>query len=370
MKSLRLLCMSMLVIAGAAPAPAAPAAQATPATRAAKSPTAKAVEIGSYQVTQRFKPGGDGGWDYLTVDPDARRLYFGRSTRVQVLDSNTGALIGEIPDTPGIHGVALAPELGRGYTSNGRDSSVTVFDLKTLATVARIHLDQRNPDAILYDPTSRRIFTFNGGSGSVTAIDAAADSVVATLALGDKPEFAVTDGHGTVFVNLEDSSAVVGFDAATLALKSRWALAPGEHPTGLAIDREHRRLFSVCGNDTMVVLDAASGRIVAVLPIGKGVDAAAFDAGTQLVFASCGDGTLAVIHEDSPDRFRVVASVATQRGARTMALDLRTHRIFTATAQFGEPPAPTPDRPRPRPPMVPGTFEILVLDPVGKTGIQ
>jgi DNA-binding beta-propeller fold protein YncE len=183
------------------------------------------------------------------------------------------------------------------------------------------------------------------------------------LVLGDKPEFAVTDGHGLVFVNLEDSSAVVCFDAATLALKSRWALTPGERPTGLAIDREHQRLFSVCGNDTMMVLDAASGRVVAIIPIGKGVDAAAFDPATQMAFASCGDGTLTVIHEDSPDRFRVVSTVTTQRGARTMALDPRTHRIFTATAQFGEPPPPTPDRPRPRPPMVPGTFEILVLDP-------
>ena len=323
-----------------------------------------------YQVTRHWKPGGDGGWDYLTVDPDAGRLYFGRSTRVQVLDTRTGALIGEVPDTPGIHGVALVPELGRGYTSNGRDSSVTVFDLKTLATVTRIQLDQRNPDAILYEPTSKRVFTFNGGSGSATAIDVATNTVAGTLVLGDKPEFAVADGKGTVYVNLEDSSAVVAFDAATLAIKSRWSIAPGARPTGLAIDRAHRRLFSTCGNDTLVVLDATSGRIVALLPIGKGVDAAAFDPATGMLFASCGEGSLAVFHEETPDRYRAVATVATQRGARTMALDPRTHRIFTASAQFGEPPAPTPERPRPRPPMVPGTFEVLALDPSGKAGAR
>jgi len=364
MRSLHLLCACLIV--AACPGLSAPAR----AAKGAPSPAANHVEIGPYQVTDHWKPGGDGGWDYLTADPDAGRLYFGRSTRVQVLDAKTGTLIGEVQDTPGIHGVALVPELGRGYTSNGRDSSVTVFDLKTLATVTRIKLDQRNPDAILYEPTSKRVFTFNGGSGSATAIDVATNTVAGTLVLGDKPEFAVADGRGTVYVNLEDSSAVVAFDATTLAIQSRWSILPGAQPTGLALDRAHQRLFSVCGNDTLVVLDATSGRIVTMLPIGKGVDAAAFDPATQMVFASCGEGTLSVFHEDTPDKYRAVATVATQRGARTMALDPRTHRIFTATAQFGEPPAPTADRPHPRPPMVPGTFEILVLDPAGKVSAK
>jgi YVTN family beta-propeller protein len=363
MRSLPLLCLGLLIAASAG-SPAA-AAKFKPTSPAGKSGASAMLpgEIGPYQVTQRWKPGGDGGWDYLTVDSEGERLYFGRSTRVQVLDAGTGALVGEVPDTPGIHGVALVPELNRGYTSNGRDSSVTVFDLTTLATVARIQLDQRNPDAILYEPTTKRVLTFNGGSASVTAIDVTTNTVVATLPLGDKPEFAVHDGKGTVYVNLEDSSAVVAFDAASLTIRSRWPLGPGQRPTGLALDREHRRLFSTCSNDTLVVLDATNGRIVAVLPIAAGVDGAAFDPGTRIVFASCGEGSLALFQQEGPDRYRALPPVPTQRGARTLALDPRTHRIFTVSAQFGEPPAPTPERPHPRGPMMPGTFEVLVLDP-------
>ena len=362
MRSLPLLCASLLIAAGPGVSAAANATK-----DAAKSAN---VAIGPYQVTDHWKPGGDGGWDYLTADPDGGRLYFGRSTRMQVLDTKTGALIGEVQDTPGIHGVALVPEMNRGYTSNGRDSSVTVFDLKTLATITRIKLDQRNPDAIMYEPTTKRVFTFNGGSASATAIDVKTNTVAGTLVLGDKPEFAVADGKGMVYVNLEDSSAVVAFDAATLAIKSRWSILPGASPSGLAIDRQHHLLFSGCANDTLVVSDATSGQVVTMLPIGKGVDATAFDPSTQMVFASCGDGTLAVYREEAPDKYRPLDPVQTQRGARTMALDPRTHRIFTATAQFGDPPAPTPDRPHPRPPMVPGTFEIMVLDPAGKAAAK
>jgi DNA-binding beta-propeller fold protein YncE len=316
----------------------------------------------AYEVVQHFKPGGEGGWDYLTVDPKARRLYFGRSTRVQVLDEDSGKLIGEISDTPGIHGVALAPELGRGFTSNGRDSSVTIFDTKTLATIKKVHIDGRNPDAILYDPVSKRVFTFNAGSGSSTVIEAASGKIVGTISLDGRPEFAVSDGHGTIFVNLEDSSAVVAFDARSLDLRSRWSIAPGEEPSGLAIDRVHHRLFSVCGNEKMVVLDATNGHIIATLPIGEGVDAAAFDPESGLVFSSNGEGTLTVIHEDTPDRFTVVGTVPTRRSARTMALDPKTHRVFVAAAAFGEAPAPTTEHPHPRPPMIPGSFEILVLE--------
>jgi DNA-binding beta-propeller fold protein YncE len=320
------------------------------------------VVRGSYEVAKTYKPGGEGGWDYLTVDPDAHRLYFGRSTRVQVLDVESGQLVGEISDTPGIHGVALAPDLGRGYTSNGRDSSITVFDLKTLAVVTKIHIDGRNPDAILYEPVSHRIFTMNAGSGTATAIDAASGTVVGNVVLGGRPEFAVADGRGKVFVNLEDSSAVVSFDAKSLALGPRWPLAPGEGPSGLAMDRENRRLFSVCGNEKMVVLDANSGRVVAALPIGKRVDGAAFDPVTKLAFSSNGEGTLTVVRENSPDKFSVVDTVPTRVGARTLALDPRTHRIYTASASFGEAPPPTAEHPHPRPPMLPDSFVILVLE--------
>jgi DNA-binding beta-propeller fold protein YncE len=317
---------------------------------------------GDYKIAAEFKVGGEGGWDYLTVDPDAHRLYYGRSTRVQALDLATGKVVGEIPGTPGIHGVALAPDLNRGFTSNGRDSSVTIFDLKTLAELRRVHVEGRNPDAILYEPVTKRVFAFNAGSGTATAIDAASGDVVGTVTLGGRPEFAVADGKGRVFVNLEDSSAVAGFDAKTLAVGSRWPLVEGEGPSGLALDRVHHRLFSVCGNEKMVVLDSETGKVVATLPIGKGTDAAAFDPGTGLAFSSNGEGTLTVVHEDSPEKFSVVGTVTTRRGARTMALDPKTHRIYLATAQFGETPAPTPDRPHPRPPMLPDSFVILTLD--------
>jgi len=315
-----------------------------------------------YKIVSSIKPGGEGGWDYVTVDADARRLYVGRSTRTQVIDLKGGKLLAEIADTPGIHGVALAPDLGKGFTSNGRDSSVTVFDLKTSATLDRIHVGGQNPDAILYEPISHRVFTMNAGSGNATAIDAASGRVVGTVALGGRPEFAVADGRGSVFVNLEDSSAVVSFDAASLALGPRWSLAPGEEPSGLAMDREHRRLFSVCSNGKMIVLDADSGRELAVLPIGKRTDGAAFDPGTQLAFSSNGEGNLTVVHEDSPTRFRVVDNVTTRVGTRTLALDPKTHRIYTPTASFGEPPAPTAEHPRPRPPILPESFVILVLE--------
>ena len=314
-----------------------------------------------YKVVARYQPGGDGGWDLMALDSPGHRLFVSRSTRVQVIDLDTGKLLAEIPDTPGVHGIALAPNLNRGYTTNGRDSTVTVFDMKTLAPIARIHLPARGPDAILYEPASRRIFTFNGGSGNATAIDAVADTVVGQVDLGGRPELGVSDGHGRVFVNLEDSSAVVAFDPRSLKVLSRWPLAPGSEPTGLAIDREHHRLFSTCANQKMIVLDTENGHVVATPTIGSRVDGAAFDDGSDLAFSSNGDGTLTIVHEDAPDKFSIVANVETQRGARTIALDPKTHRVYLPTASYGEAPAATPENPRPRPPMVPGSFTILVL---------
>ena len=323
---------------------------------------ASGAEIRAYRIVARWKIGGEGFWDYLTIDPARHRLFVGRSTRVQAIDVRSGKVVGEIPDTPGIHGVALAADLGRGFTSNGRDSSVTVFDLNSLATLRRIPIDAQGPDAILYDAVSKRVFTFNGRSRDATAIDAVSGGVIGNLALGGRPEAAVADGRGKIFVNLEDSGAVVRFDARSLRIEGRWPLAPGTGPSGLAMDREHRRLFSACDNERMIVLDADSGRMIAAPPIGKGVDGAAFDASEGLVLSSNGEGTLSVIHEDSPERFHLLGHVPTQRGARTLALDPRTHRIYLATASFGEPPVPTPEHPHPRPPMIPGSFVILVLE--------
>jgi YVTN family beta-propeller protein len=321
---------------------------------------AQTKSASGYHVVKQFKLGGDGGWDYLTVDPKARRVYISRSTHVMVVDADTGAVVGDIPDTSGVHGIALVPDAGKGYTSNGRASTVTVFDLKTLKALKQIPVG-KNPDAIIYDPASKRVFTMNGASNDATAIDAQTDTVAGTVALGGRPEFAVADEKGHVYANLEDKSSIVEFDSRKLAVETRWPLAPGEEPSGLAFDRKHRRLLSVCSNKLMVVVNADDGKEVTTLPIGSGVDAAAFDSDTGLAFSSNGDGTLTVVREDSPDKFSVVENVKTQRGARTLALDPKTHQIYLVTAEFGPPPAPTPERPRPRPSIIPGSFILLVV---------
>ncbi len=313
-----------------------------------------------YHVAKQFKLGGEGGWDYLTVDTKARRVYISRSTHVMVVDADTGAIVGDIPNTTGVHGIALVPDLNKGFTSNGRDNAVTVFDLKTLKAIKQIPVG-KNPDAIIYDPASKRVFTMNGGSNDTTAIDPQAETVAGTIPLGGRPEFAVSDEKGRVFINIEDKSEIVAVDARKLSVTARWSLAPGEEPSGLAIDRAHRRLFSVCSNKLMVVVNADDGKIVTTLPIGSGVDAAGFDPETNLAFSSNGDGTLTVVHEDAPGKFSIVGNAATQRGARTMALDAKTHQVYVVSAEFGPPPPATPERPRPRPSIVPGTFTLLVL---------
>ena len=322
---------------------------------------AKQKSPSGYHLIKQVKLGGEGGWDYLTFDAKGNRLFISRSTHVMVLDADTFAVVGDIPDTQGVHGIALAEDVGKGYTSNGRANTVTVFDLKTLKVLKQIPVGQ-NPDAIMYDPASKRVFTMNGRSNDTTAIDAASDTVAGTVALGGRPEFAVSDERGHVFVNLEDKSMVAEFDSRKLGeVLARWPIAPAEEPSGLAIDRKHARLFSTGANKTLAVLDAEKGKVVATLPIGGGVDAAGFDADTGLAFTSNGEGTLTVVREDSPDKFTVLENVPTQRGARTMALDPKTHRVFLVTAEFGPPPAPTPERPRPRPSIVPGSFTLLVL---------
>ncbi|MFI5175088.1 MAG: YncE family protein [Terriglobia bacterium] len=313
-----------------------------------------------YQVLKKIMLGGEGGWDYLTVDSGAHRLYISRSTRVMVVDLDTNTAVGEIPNTAGVHGIALVPELGRGFTSNGREASVTIFDLKSLKPLGSVKTGE-NPDAIIFDPASKRVFTFNGRSSDTTAIDAAGGTVAGNIPLGGKPEFAVADGNGRIFVNLEDKSEVAVLDSQKLTLKSRWSLAPCEEPSGMAMDKQHHRLFIGCRNKMMAVMDAENGKVVATLPIGTGVDANVFDPDTQLAFSSNGDGTLTVVHEDSPDKFSVVQNVETARGARTMALDPKTHNIYLVTAQFGPPPAATPEQPRPRPSIVPGSFELLIV---------
>jgi DNA-binding beta-propeller fold protein YncE len=320
-------------------------------------------ERSPYKVAHRILLGGEGGWDALTMDAPTHRLFVTHGTKVQVVDVKTYSVVGEIPDTPGVHGVALAPGLHRGFTSNGRDSSVTIFDLSTLAVLGRVKLEARNPDAIEYDPVSKRVFAFNGGSDNASVIDASAGTVVGSVPLDGKPEFAAADGQGRMYVNLEDSSAVLCIDTRTLQVLHRWPLAPGEEPSGLAMDRKHRRLFAGCSNKSLVVLDADNGRVVSVLPIGERVDGVAFDPSRQMVFSSNGEGTLTVIHEGGPDRYTVLENVPTQAGARTLALDESTGSVYLPTAEFGPPPPPTADRPHPRGTVVPGTFVILEASP-------
>ena len=322
--------------------------------------TSGAAAAPGYHLIKTYKLGGAGGWDYLTFDPASNRLYISRSTHVTVIDADSGNPVGDIPDTPGVHGIALAPEFGRGFISNGGQGTVSVFELTSLKVLSKIKVGE-NPDAILYDPASKRVFTFNGRSHDATAIDAGNGTVVGTIKLGGKPEFAVTDEKGKIFVNLEDKSQILAVDPNRLAIKSSWPLAPCEEPTGLAIDRSHRRLFSGCSNKLMAVVDADSGKLVSTLPIGAGVDGTGFDPGSGLAFASCGEGVLTIAHEESADKFSVVENLPTQRGARTMALDPSKGRVFLVTASFRPPPAATAEQPHPRPAILPDTFVVLVL---------
>jgi hypothetical protein len=322
--------------------------------------TAFAFAAPGYHVVKTYKLGGEGGWDYLTMDSVSRRLYISRATHVIVIDADSGQAVGDIPDTPGVHGIALAPELGRGFVSNGREGTVTVFDLQTLKPIAKVKAGE-NPDAILYDPATKRVFTFNGRSHDSTAIDAASGNVLGTIKLDGKPEFAASDGKGGVFVNIEDKSELTSIDPQKLAVKSSWPLAPCESPSGLAIDRKNRRLFVGCDNKLMAIVDADSGKVLSTQPIGDGVDATAFDPGAGLAFASCGEGVLTVIKEESPTKFSVAENVPTQRGARTMALDPKTHDVFVVTAKFGPPPPATADQPHPRPAILPDSFVVLAL---------
>ncbi len=312
-----------------------------------------------YHLLNRIEVGGDGGWDYLVADPEGKRLYVSHATHVVVIDTSTDKVVGDIPGTNGVHGIAFDEKLGKGFISDGRDNNVTIFDLKTLKILGTAPTG-KNPDAIIYDPGSKRVFTFNGGSANTTAIDAADGKVAGTIDLGGKPEFAVSDGKGTVFVNIEDKNEIIAFDSIKLTVKAHWPIAPGEEASGLAFDVKNMRLFAVAGNKKMIVMDATNGKVVADLPTGEGTDAAGFDPETKTAFASNGDSTLTVIHEDSKDKFSVVENVKTEPRARTMALDTKTHKIYLPTAKFGEAPAATAQNQRPRAPMLPNSFVILV----------
>jgi len=315
-----------------------------------------------YKVTGQIPIEGAGGWDYAYVDSANHTLYVTHGTEVQVVDLNTEKPTAKITGMKRIHGVATADELNRGFISDGGDNTVAVFDLKTSEILQRVKAGT-NPDAIVYDVPTQRVFAFNGRSGDVTAMNAKDGTVVGTVDLGGKPEFAASDGKGFIYDNIEDKSEIVKLDAKSLKVVSRWPLKACEEPSGLAIDTDAHRLFSVCDNKSMVVTDYDTGKVVASVPIGEGPDAAGYDADKKLVFSSNGEGTLTVVKQESADKYSVVQILNTQKSARTMALDPKTHKIYLPAAQFGAAPAPTEDSPHPRPPVVPGSFHLVVVSP-------
>ena len=289
----------------------------------------------SYHVIKKIPIPGQGGFDYLTIDGSARRLYVSHGTQVEVLDVDSGAIVGKIPNTMGVHGIAIAPELGRGFVRDGQTATVTIFDLKTLKPIAEVPAGKK-PDAIIYDSASSQVFAFNGGSDSTTVISAADGKVVGTLDLGGGPEFAAADGDGYVFNNLEDQSKLVKINSKKLSVDERWPLAPCEAPSSMAMDRPNRRIFIGCRSKVMAVVDADSGKVITTVAIGDHVDASAFDPESKLIFNSNGEGTISIIHEDSPDTYSVVQTVKTLPRAKTLALDLQTHRVFLSTVEDGQ----------------------------------
>lgn len=330
-------------------------ARATPAPKP-KTVTAPSTKLA---VLRTLQIGGDGGWDYVTLDSEAKRLYMPRSTRVMVLDLE-GKKVGEIPSTAGVHGVAIARDLDRGFTSNGRANTMTVFKLSTLELIKEVKTTGENPDAILYDPATKQVFTFNGRGKNATVFNAETLDVTGTIPMGGKPEFSATDGKGRVFVNVEDTHELLAIDAKKLSVISRWSLKPLEEPTGLAIDAEHHRLFAVGGNKLMAIVDATNGKILKTLPIGEGCDGVAFDPGTGCAYASNGEGTLTVVQNDGHDHFTVTGSIPTRKGARTLAVDEKTHLLYLPTADFGPAPEAKPGQ-RSRAPMLSNTFQLVVV---------
>jgi DNA-binding beta-propeller fold protein YncE len=312
-----------------------------------------AASADGYKLAKTIPVPGDGGWDYLSVDAAGRRVYLSHGNQVDVIDADSNEVKGTIGDLKGVHGIAVASDLGRGFISNGRGDNVTIFDLKTLKPIGDAVATGKNPDAIIFDPATKCVFAFNGRGGSATVIDAAEGKVVGTIDLGGKPEFAVSDGAGNVFNNLEDKSTIVKIDAKKRTVSDRWPIAPGTEPSALAMDAKNHRLFAGCGNKMMVVIDSETGKVIDHQPIGDHVDAGAFDPETGTIYFSCGDGTVTIIHEDGPDKYSAVETVKTKDRSKTMALDPKTHDIFLSSADF------KPDPNGGRPSVVPGTFAVL-----------
>jgi len=314
---------------------------------------------GKFHLIKKTVVGGEGGWDYLSVDSKNKLLYVSHSTQVEILNLKTHEKIGTIPNLQGVHGVIAVPSTGRGITTNGRSNTVTIFDLKTKKPIVDLPTG-KNPDALLYDNFSKRVFVFNHSDVTTTAIDIKNGKVAGTIDLGGTAlEAGATDEAGTIFVNLEDASEIVSFDAKTLTVKNRWKISPCEEPTGLALDKKNNVLFSVCHSGVMMIINSKTGATITQLPIGARVDGVVFDPELKMAFSSNGEGTITVVKETSPTNFEVVETIKTEPGARTIALDPKTHHVFVSTAQYGETPAPTAENPNPRPKVVPDTFMVL-----------
>jgi DNA-binding beta-propeller fold protein YncE len=316
-----------------------------------------------YRIANKFHVDGDGGWDYLNADESTGRIFISHSTVVNVIDEKDGKLIGTIPDTKGVHGIAIATDLNKAFISNGRDSSVTIIDLTSLAFITKVTVTGQNPDAIIYDPFSHNVFAYNGRTANATVIDASANKVIATIKLDGKPENSVSDGKGKIYVNIEDKSEISLINSKTNQVEQTWSIAPGEEASGLALDNETHRLFAVCSNKLMIVMDALSGKVITSLPIGNGSDGAAFDPALKRAYSSNGEGTLTVVQEVSPDEFKVLENFPTQPGARTITIDKKTHHIFLSTAEY-EAAAPSAGNTNRRPAIKPGTFTVLDVAPV------
>jgi hypothetical protein len=321
---------------------------------------AAAQSAADFHVAHTYTLGGEGGWDYVIYDPGTERLYIGRQDRIMVVDPANGKLLGQVPDIHGAHGIAIDKATGHGFATSGRDSSIVMFDLKTFAVLNRTHAAD-DADAIIFDPASKRVLSFNGDAESSTVVDPVTGKTVGNIPLAGKPEYGVADGHGHVFANIESTAEVVEIDPVAMRVTRRWSIAPCSSPTGLAMDVRHERLFSGCRSKVMAISDARAGKLITTLPIGAGVDAAGFDPGLDDAFSSNGDGTVTVIHEDTPNTFHVAQTVTTANGARTMSVDAKDHRLYLVTADFGPMPAAAPGTRR-RPPMIPGTFKLLVVE--------
>lgn len=323
--------------------------------------SAQSLESNEFTLAEHYNVGGEGGWDLLTFDTKHHRLFVSRSTHVQVIDADSGKVIGDIPGTEGVHGIALAEDLNVGFTSNGKSNSVTAFNLTTLNVIETIKISGLNPDVILYEPKSKHIFTFNGRSANATVIDAITLKEINTISLPGKPELAVSNNAGNVFVNIEDKNEIVVLNSVSNKVLKSFPIGNGIEPTGLAIDQMHNRLFTVCANNKMEILDSETGKIVSDVDIGARPDSAAFDSNLGIAFSSNGDGTLTLIKENDPDHFSVLQNVITQKGARTMAYDSDNHRAYLVTASFGETPPATKEQPKPRPAIIPNSFVVLVV---------